>query len=382
MSASKKILRQPIPTGLALAACLAVLPPVHARTDRSLTFLDQAAWEKAVRSRGVDPDEITNPLQWTEEMRTKAEEVARLGSINQKLDQIQFYLFDERHFQFSYEPDTTLTAREAFETGHGNCVSFTNLFIALARSVGLPVEAALVFRSQDPETEGDLIIVNNHIVAAYRTGNRTFLYDFYRFREGAVVGFEPIDDLWNTSVYLNNMGTRALRRGELQEALRLLEASVSLAPRFTAALGNLGVVRRRTGNIDGAMEAYLRALRLKEHNPTIRSNVAKLVHVETMERIEDAGWTTETIPDSVEGLVTKGDLRLAALDVEGAREYYREARLVNPESAIPLLAMARLQMIRGRTAASGRSLERALELDPENDRALSLLQLMQRIEEY
>lgn len=382
MSASVHTSPTRILTGLVLAASVAALCPVHARPDPSLTFLDQEEWAAAVRSRGVDPAGITNPLEWTDEMRAKAEEVARLGSVNQKLDQIQFFLFDEQHFRFSYEANTTLTAKEAFETGYGNCVSFTNLFISLARSLNIPVEPALVFRRQEPETEGDLIIVNNHIVAAYRTGNRTFLYDFYRFREGAVVGFEPIDDLWNTSVYLNNMGTRALRRGEHDEALRLLDASVKLAPQFTAALGNLGVVRRRTGDLDGAMEVYLRALRLEEHNPTVRSNMARLVYLETLERMGDRDWTIDTIPDTIEGLITKGDIRLGALNVEGARDFYRQAREQDPESPLPLLAMARLHMIRGRLTASDRAIERALELDPENQQALRLLGILRRIGEY
>jgi len=363
--------------GLLLFAFLLISTavPAAATTD----FLDQEEWEHEVRRHGVDPGRIPNPLAVTDEMRAMALQVAGRGSTRQKLDRLHFFLYDEDKFKFSYDAGTTLTAREAFEDRTGNCVSFTNLFITLARSIDLQVQPALVFHKGKLEQDGDLIIVNNHIVAAYKGTSGTLLYDFYRFRTEAVVGFAPIDDLWNTGVYLNNLGTRALRNGQLELALELIETSVSLAPRFTAAYGNLGVIRRRMGDHDGSFEAYILALQINRHDATIRGNLSKLIQLETESDIMAQGWEPETIPSKLRGLVTRGDMKLAGRNMKAAKSLYRDAMKLDTSSPLPVLAMARLHMIRGNLLASSRAVNRALSLDPDSTDAARLRLILDKL---
>ena len=63
-----------------------------------------------------------------------------------------------------------------FRSRRGNCVAFTNLFIAMSRAIGIPVRAAILRREPASEREGDLILINTHVVAAYVHGSRTVVF--------------------------------------------------------------------------------------------------------------------------------------------------------------------------------------------------------------
>ncbi len=59
-------------------------------------------------------------------------------------------------------------------------------------------------------------------------------------------------------------------------ALRYFEWATKLAPTFAPAWGNVGVARRRTGDISGAFAAYSHALTISAEDPTILGNLASL----------------------------------------------------------------------------------------------------------
>jgi transglutaminase-like putative cysteine protease len=56
-----------------------------------------------------------------------------------RVRQLAGAIVDESRFGLKYD-ETTRTAAETFRTRRGNCLSFSNMFVALARSVGLTVD--------------------------------------------------------------------------------------------------------------------------------------------------------------------------------------------------------------------------------------------------
>jgi Flp pilus assembly protein TadD len=58
---------------------------------------------------------------------------------------------------------------------------------------------------------------------------------------------------------LNNLGFAYLRASRNPEALEVLERSAELLPEAAVVHNNLGVARERTGDLDGAREAYARS---------------------------------------------------------------------------------------------------------------------------
>lgn len=348
--------------GLLLCAC--------SLRSRGPVTLDASDWEGALRSRGVDPGTTVNPIAITPEMRAFAEEHGRGSTRLEQLARLQSALFDPANFTFDYDSKATLTAREAFERRRGNCVAFTNLFIALARSRGILVRLAFAIRDPSSERSGDLVFVNNHVIAAFPYGSRVSIYDFYQLRRDEVVGVRLLDDFWIAAVYHNNLAVSLLREGDLASAGRQLERTVTLAPEFAGAWGNLGVVRRRLGDVDGALEAYRRSLAIAPRDPAVLYNLAGLYAGLGREREARAAMDAADLSKaSPYTLIVRGDLEASAGRLDEALDYYKRAKRIDPKLADAWLAIARVQIERNRPEEALRAANRALSIEPENSAA-------------
>jgi Flp pilus assembly protein TadD len=350
---------------LALVGC--------ASSGKALVNLTPQQWEAEVRKRGVDPRDVANPLQVTDTMREEAGRLAGWGTPMRRLDQLQTALFDQREFPFSYQLRTTLTAAEAYHRRMGNCLAFTNLFIALGRSIGIPVSMGLVLKVRSSEKEGDLIVVNNHVLAVFYNEGATKYYDFDRTRSERPAEFKELDDMWITALYLNNRGADELRSGHLDNASELFMNSVRLAPKFAFAWGNLGVVRRRLGDNSGALGAYGKALEIAPDNPTILSNLAGLFR--SLGRDAEARTAIEAARMSAASphqLLVRGDLELSQGHIDSAVKFYKRARSMAPKLPEVYVAIARAELARQRPSVARKNLERALKLDPGNSDATTL----------
>src|SRR5580765_4538709 len=141
-------------------------------------------WEHALARRGVDPALLPNPIAITPEIEQSAREYsgAGLGDVD-KLRRIQSALFDSSRFTFIYDAEATYTASQALAARRGNCVAITNLFIAMARALGVRVKAGFMTPHGVGEKRGDLVYVTAHVVAVYFNFHEYVVFDFYRVRE-------------------------------------------------------------------------------------------------------------------------------------------------------------------------------------------------------
>ena len=78
-----------------------------------------------------------------------------------KLKKLQRALFNKELFEFTLDDQLTLTAPEAFIERRGNCLSFTSLFVSLARSINVGVFLVTVDRAPEVDREDGLVIVDN-----------------------------------------------------------------------------------------------------------------------------------------------------------------------------------------------------------------------------
>lgn len=337
-------------------------------------FLTPSQWREELNRRGVDVHQVPNPLAVGDVMFTEANDLAGNGAPLERLRRLQTAFFDDKVFPFRYANRGTYTAAEAFARREGNCLSFTNLFVAMGRSLGIPVTTALVTRAQASEKEGDLIIVNNHVVAAYPYGTEWDYFDFDRRPHERPKVYKPLDDLWITALYLNNRGADELRAGHPDIALRYFDYATRLAPGFPPAWGNLGVARRRLGDIQGALDAYARALAISADDPTILGNLASLYRYLGREsEAETALKAANLAAATPHVLIVRGDLELAQGRTKKAISLYKRARSLGPKLADPWVALARAEMARSRPEAARKDLERALALEPNQPEAVILL---------
>jgi Flp pilus assembly protein TadD len=293
----------------------------------------------------------------------------------QKLTQLQRFLFDEDQFPFDYESTGTYPAVDAFRLKRGNCVSFTILFLSLARAADLPVRAALPKIAPVVEMSGDLVVISQHLVAIYEGGGKAHVFDFDRSRRQPIVGLRPVDELWVAAIYLNNLGAEALQEGRLEEAERHLEHAVALAPDFVNSYSNLGVVRRRRGDLDGAFRAYRQSLELEPGQPAVLTNLASLYLLlgRTAEaRAAMAAAKNRGQPAYMQ--LIRGDFELRDGNLRQARRRYKQAARRSPGLPDVHLALARADRALGRPKRARREAARALELDPENAEAQRMLE--------
>ncbi|MBD3869459.1 MAG: tetratricopeptide repeat protein [Acidobacteria bacterium] len=320
----------------------------------------------------VSPD---YPLDVTPEMVQLAREAAGSGTPAQQLQALQDYLFDPDLFPFEYERGGTYTAIEAFDRKRGNCVAFTMLFIALGRSAGVNVQPALLNTVHEREREGELIVVNNHVVAVYKKAKGVLMYDFARSRESAPVGMRLLNDRWITAIYLNNLGVDDLLAGRLERARERLEMAAAMAGDFAMAFNNLGVVYRRLGDHGKALNAYVLALNGWGATPKSLNNMVLLYQMESGYGPDDALPLADEVGsgEPVPELMRLGSGWMARGRPQRAMEFYNRAIRLSRDAVGPMLARARAELYLRRTGAAVSSLGRALDLNPESEEVRHLI---------
>lgn len=178
----------------------------------------------------------------------------------------------------------TKTAIETFESGSGNCLSFVNLFVAMARYAGL--ESGFQDISTPPKWEknGDALFITRHIGAFvdYSSPGRFYRIDFQGGKSVFVIGdndrflfapsipagapdFDPksvrsIPDSRAFAQYYNNLGSKYLAEGKASDAFRYFVKAIMTDPELGYAWSNLGVAYSRNNQVEAAELAYKRAL--------------------------------------------------------------------------------------------------------------------------
>ncbi len=71
-----------------------------------------------------------------------------------------------------------------------------------------------------------------------------------------------------------NLAALLLERGAAEEAERLSQRATAVAPEIGLGWYNLGLIRRRQGNLAGALEAYREARRVQPEHPETHQNLA------------------------------------------------------------------------------------------------------------
>lgn len=324
------------------------------------------SWARELERRGVDPATAVFPFTTSPEMEQWAAEVLRghLGDSGlAKLVAIQDALFDPS-FGFTYDSEETLTAAEAFELRRGNCMSFTALFVAMARSAGIRTFLMSVRREPEVGRDDDLVIVNRHVVAGYRGGaSQVNIFDFYITTAGPYMQSRTIDDVTATAMFHTNLGADEIREGSLDRAIQHLEIATVLAPDWAPGWVNLGVALARLGKVDRAFEAYGRALEAEPQNPSALTNIAFLYRQQGLPQQADtalrAAAHQTTNPYT---LIATADSEMMRGRYSAAARYLRKARWWYGDEPEVYDGLARLATLRGDRGAAARHSRRAAEL--------------------
>ena len=161
--------------------------------------------------------------------------------------------------------------------------------------------------------------------------------------------------------------------GNLQTGnLQTLRAAANANPNNAAAWRALGETLRQSGDANGAVEAYQKALQL-DNSDTSRVGLALAFLARN--DVATAGDTLAKNPDSALELAARGLIQLRANDVSGAVQSLKEAAQRDPQlpQAFSLLALAHLtQNQTSEAIVDGR---RAVQIAPNSSQAQSALSL-------
>jgi Flp pilus assembly protein TadD len=176
---------------------------------------------------------------------------------------------------------TTRTAQETFREQRGNCLSFTNMFVAMSRYLGMDSNFQEVMVPPDWSVSGETLIFNLHINAQVDLKTHTDqMVDFNMYDFRLRYDRQIVSDNRARAHYFNNMGVEHMLEGDTLMALANFRESITTDHSFSPAWINLGILNNRGGYPNYAEAAYLQALYIDDSNLVAMSNLAGLYEQE------------------------------------------------------------------------------------------------------
>ncbi len=191
-------------------------------------------------------------------------------------------VFSQAGLDLTYDDSVTRTVSETFRDRRGNCLSFTLLYVALARELGLNVSYQEVSDSLW-HRQGDTILKRAHINVLAHLSGRRHIVDFEPGLQFAAPRTRIVSEARALAHFYNNRGMELLLDGRVEEGVAWVRRATELDPRFVPAWSNLGVALRKSGRDSEAERAYRAALEMEPLNVQALSNLMSL-----MQRRQDA----------------------------------------------------------------------------------------------
>ncbi len=194
----------------------------------------------------------------------------------ERMWQIVRLIFDDNGLGFQYDKSRTKTAAETFRDGSGNCLSFTLLFMALARHVGLDVSFQQVEVPPSWDKHGEIIVATQHINAVVDIDGRRYEVDLAASVSRLRLGAHVVSDENGLANFYSNRAVDYLGGGDAETALQYVERAIRTDPEAGFAWSNRGVIQSGMGLLPEAEKSYLHALRLDRDRLGTLDNLMKL----------------------------------------------------------------------------------------------------------
>ncbi|HRC84747.1 MAG TPA: tetratricopeptide repeat protein [Thermoanaerobaculia bacterium] len=371
-------IQHPIPKALAPALLLALGSGLTACSQYqpfdTESYLKTQLQQKVVSDR---LGELRVPFALDNEIRRLLETHYKPApSERRRVEDVLDFIFGRLKLQYALTP--TRDAVGTYQAKSGNCLSFVNLFVGVARHQRLNPFYVEVTDYQRWNYREGFVVSRGHIVAGMYVSGELKTYDFLPYRAKAYRDFKPIDDTTAAAHFYNNLGAEALLDGDLETASRNLEIAHQVAPNFLKGLNNLGVIYARTGRIDDALTLYHTGLEQDPEDVALLTNLARAY--QQLGRLDDAQATLAKVAGinttNPFFFVYQAELALARSQPAEALKFLAEALRRDTEVPEVHVALAKTYLALGDLEKARHHLDRALHLDATNRDALRLAGLL------
>lgn len=262
-----------------LSSCAAV--PENASTLKNNDVTASMVINSSLLLGGQEPEDLSqiDILELTPGMITFLNNhVGDVHNRNARLRLLLFAVIGAGQFDLIYD-DSTRTAMETFRDQRGNCLSFTNMFVAMARYVDLDASYQEVEIPPAWSVSGHSFLFNQHINVFIDLENDVpRVVDFNMTNFNVNYKRRVISDQRARAHYFSNMGVEYMLAGDTALAFAYFREGISEDKSYSPAWVNLGILYRREGYPDYAEAAFLKAVEIDRSNLVAMSNLSSLYH--------------------------------------------------------------------------------------------------------
>ncbi|MCZ6501262.1 MAG: hypothetical protein O6945_01960 [Gammaproteobacteria bacterium] len=221
-------------------------------------------------------------LAMSDELKTFVDaHIDRKWRSKKRLEKLRSILFSPDFFAIEYQSGETKTAIETYQSRAGNCLSMTNLFIAMARYSGLDAHYHLVTARPEWDQSGNTLIWIQHInsTGVLRNGDR-YILDFLPQLRAMRGEMETVSDQYAQAIYYSNLGAEAILNEQFEKAQGYLRTALKVEPRMANVWNNMGATQNRLKRTDLAKASFQQAIFLDAFNNTAMSNLSRVYFAE------------------------------------------------------------------------------------------------------
>lgn len=193
--------------------------------------------------------------------------------VEERVQRLVDFMIGDDGLALRYQEQPTHGIAESYAQRKVNCLSFTLMFIALARASGIRAYAQASDDALAMRVLGDTVYRATHVNAGVEIGGGRYTVDVGWRSLLAVRKPRTITDAQAIALLHNNNAVERLLSGDRQGAAAQAEVALALDPGSATAWSNAGVVYLRSGSRDAAERAYLQALKLQRDHLGALSNL-------------------------------------------------------------------------------------------------------------
>ena len=201
-----------------------------------------------------------------------------------KFNALVMTIFDKNGLNMVYSNHRTTAPKETFALREGNCLSFTAMYIAMARYCGFDAQFQEVSDLSRWTQKGEFTVYNRHMNCLVILDGRPKEIDFNYFKKREFIFVRPVTDMRGIAHFYNNLGAEELSKNNIEHAKIYFEKTIETDPGFSYGWTNLGILHRVNGDFDLAMDCYKKAAEMNKMDPTPLLNLSYLYKIKGDDR--------------------------------------------------------------------------------------------------